>query len=835
MKPAIITQIEKITDFELHEAPVRQGDTLSALMRYKSDPENPDNPWCKYAIDGERLIGLNLANTGLTNETWRKIVDLEDFEPAHLQALNLSGNQLSDSFDISEMPNLLLLDLSENKLKEFSLPAVNCMAVLNLEENPLESPPQEILKQGQAATLRFLQQLAAQGEREVYEVKMLIVGEGETGKTTLWNLMQDPNHPVPDEKQKTTVGIGIKEGWKFTHLDRPGVDFYVNLWDFGGQEIQYMTHQFFLTRRSLYVLLADGRREVANFMYWFKIINLLGCDPESTAPLPVLVVLNEKGNPITRMPYDPEEVKKDFPNLQVVKREVDFKIKDDGRLTAVVDTVKDMLCRQMAHLPLRIPALWDKVRSVLFDLRESENHINFVRYKAICQGNGINDEQQMLDLSRLLHDLGVILHFYEVARLKDFIVLNPTWAVNAVYELLRHEVVAKNQGRFSEDLLMQVWDVCGYSAEEQGKLLNLMLKDSFEVCFKAKEHGKHIYIAPQLLPEHRPADLDWLPQAGSLHYAYHYPFMPKGIIGRLIVQLHENLESREGAKVVWEKGMIWAKNECRALVQQVEDKKGRQLIKIEVQGDITEDRKNTLQDIRRDLDKIHSDSFPTLKVFQMVSCCCEKCTILTEPAEYELNSLLEMRALDVVFAQCPTSYKQVSVLKLLEQVIIMEHTVKARKIAIPGQKKIFFSYSNADREYMDELLKHLDPLRRSGKIEQWNDANIPPGEEWDEAIRRELYEAHIILLLVSADFLAANYVHNVEIAEAMARHERREARVIPIILRECDWVEESFSKLNVLPIKGKAVTDWDNRDKAWAQVVKGIKSALDDLDKNTNQ
>ncbi|MCW5204714.1 hypothetical protein VU02_02135, partial [Desulfobulbus sp. N2] len=133
-----------------------------------------------------------------------------------------------------------------------------------------------------------------EGLRDAFEVKMLIVGEGETGKTTLWNLLQNPKHPVPDDRQQSTVGIQIKEGLEFQHLDRPDDTFYVNLWDFGGQEIQYMTHQFFLTRRSFYVLLADARREAANFPYWLDIINLLGRDSEKKEQLPVLVVLNEK-------------------------------------------------------------------------------------------------------------------------------------------------------------------------------------------------------------------------------------------------------------------------------------------------------------------------------------------------------------------------------------------------------------------------------------------------------------------------------------------------------------------------------------------------------------
>ncbi len=303
--PELVKQIEAILQLELNPPPEQYDDLIAWVMRFKEN-------FPKYALDTQgHIIGLNLAKTRLTDAKWKKILALPGLAE-HLRALNLSENGLT-MFPFPEgngLRKLESLHLAENKLKEFALPqGMDKLNDLELEENPLESPGPEIMKQGKLAVFRFLRELVQQGVKEVFEVKMLIVGEGETGKTTLWNLLQNPDHPVPDPLQKSTVGIQILEGWKFKHLDRPADDFLVNLWDFGGQDIQYMTHQFFLTRRSFYVLLADGRREVANFPYWLKIINLLGCEENATTPLPVLVVLNEKGNPIARLPYDPENIR----------------------------------------------------------------------------------------------------------------------------------------------------------------------------------------------------------------------------------------------------------------------------------------------------------------------------------------------------------------------------------------------------------------------------------------------------------------------------------------------------------------------------------------------
>ncbi len=820
---AFIQQIEDILQLKLYPAPDHQGDLLKSVMPIK------DN-YPKYELAGDHIVGLNLANTGLTDENWQKTLALPGLAE-HLRALNLSQNALT-AFPFppgNGLRKLESLRLAENQLKEFLLPpGMDALTDLELEENPLENPGPEILKQGKAAVLRFLHELTEQGISEVFEVKMLIVGEGETGKTTLWNLLENPNHPVPDLLQKSTIGIQIREGWSFQHLDRPKDKFLVNLWDFGGQDIQYMTHQFFLTRRSFYVLIADGRREVANFPYWLKIINLLGCEENATTRLPVLVVLNEKGNPIARLPYDPESVREDFPKLELIKREVDFG-KKDGRFDALRSTIQDILCHKLGHLPLKFPTNWNEVRLELYRLREKQNHIDSAEFKRICTEKGVSDPQSRDDLSQWLHDLGVILHFHEDPALADFIVLNPQWAANAVYEIMRHEDVLRNDGRFDRKMLREVWTTCQFSDAEQAKLLNLMLRDNFEVCFKATEQGHEIYIAPQLLPDQRPVEYEWATEKSALRYTYQYPFMPNGIIGRLIVRLHEDIEARNGRKIVWGKGTVIQKDGCRAQIfESFDPSDGRKLIKIEVQGDRPEDRKNVLRDIRQELDRIHLRSFPALKVFQKIPCNCPVCATATVPHEYDFTDLKGRQKPTI---ECPKSTIDIPVQQLLDGIFPLEHPLGEEKKHGGKPKKVFFSYSKSDRPYLEELLKQLAPLKQNDKIETWNDADILAGAEWDNQIREKLHEADIIMLLVSSDFLATPYIQNFEIQPAIERHKRKEAVVIPIILRACDWEVTSLAALNALPTKGVPVKLWDDRDSAWLDVVKGIKKRIEDFTK----
>jgi internalin A len=129
----------------------------------------------------------------------------------------------------------------------------------------------------------------------------------------------------------------------------------------------------------------------------------------------------------------------------------------------------------------------------------------------------------------------------------------------------------------------------------------------------------------------------------------------------------------------------------------------------------------------------------------------------------------------------------------------------------------------------DELETHLKLLQRQGVISTWHDRKILPGSEWNREIDRDLERAKIILLLISADFMASDYCWDTEVQMAMKRHESKEAIVIPVMLRSCDWKTAPFAKLQGLPRDMKAVTAWEDRDAAWTDVASGIRSISQNL------
>lgn len=143
--------------------------------------------------------------------------------------------------------------------------------------------------------------------------------------------------------------------------------------------------------------------------------------------------------------------------------------------------------------------------------------------------------------------------------------------------------------------------------------------------------------------------------------------------------------------------------------------------------------------------------------------------------------------------------------------------------------KVFLSYSHEDENMKNILDKNLVMLKRSDKIEVWQDRAIKAGDVWDEQIRRELEAADIILLLISVDFNNSQYIWNKELKTAMERHERGEARVIPIILRTCEWSEMPYAKLQALPTNAKPISSFTDTDVAYTEVAKGIRMLVDHM------
>ncbi len=140
--------------------------------------------------------------------------------------------------------------------------------------------------------------------------------------------------------------------------------------------------------------------------------------------------------------------------------------------------------------------------------------------------------------------------------------------------------------------------------------------------------------------------------------------------------------------------------------------------------------------------------------------------------------------------------------------------------------KIFYCYAHEDRDLRDRIDKHLGVLKRSGQVVVWYDREIQAGMEWEREIERRLNTAHIILLLVSADFVHSDYCYGKEMQRALEMHEKGKVRVLPILLRPVDWQDAPLAKLQLLPTGAKPITTWPDPEEALEDVARQIRAVV---------
>jgi hypothetical protein len=311
---------------------------------------------------------------------------------------------------------------------------------------PIEIPPPEIVKQGVEAIKNYWRQRQEVGVDYLCEAKLLIVGEPGAGKTSMARKIENPACALKP-REPSTEGIDVIR-WGFPTAIRVDQaagarllerDFAVNVWDFGGQEIYHATHQFFLTRRSLYLLVADDRKEDTDFTWWLEVVELLSDGS------PLLIVQNEKQG--RRRDINLPGLRARFRNLRAAYR---TNLATNEGLADLISAIRQELER-LPHIGTPLPATWKRVCKALE--RDERNHIGVGEFFSICEAEGFKRDEDKLQLSDYLHDLGICLHFQDDPVLKHRVILKPKWATDAVYRVLDDRDVVNRRGRFSrEDL-----------------------------------------------------------------------------------------------------------------------------------------------------------------------------------------------------------------------------------------------------------------------------------------------------------------------------------------------------------------------------------------------
>ena len=584
--------------------------------------------------DFAELITLDLGNDPFCeadskNRITNIPVDIKKMR--NLKRLILSDNKISIiSEDLSCLSKLKYLDLRSNDLTDISEKIANMTSLesLFLEDNPFDLLPPEIVSRGIKAIRNFYKEL--EEKDYLYEVKLLLVGQGRVGKTCLSEALVSNNYTLNEEE--STEGININR-WIIPKNEiakiNPKIqrDFQINIWDFGGQEIYHSTHQFFLTKRSIYLMVTESRKEDSHddFFYWLNIIKLLGDKS------PVIIALNKCDQPTKELPIN--EYKKTFSNI-VEFHKISLKKDYQTSFNLFKDALKK-IATNLSHIGNPLPKVWVDIRIELEQLKlEGRNYITENEYLEICKKH-YRKQESALFLSEYFHDLGVILHFQDDIDLKDTIILNHEWLTKGVYKILDDQKVIDQKGRFTTQDLQRIWcnDDYKYKIRE---LISLMKNRKFDLCFELPSGD---YLAPRLLPVDE-VEHDWVTSPENTKFELRYKFMPKGILTRIIVKMNSDIYQKK----YWRYGVILQYEDTMAFIK---EKYFENKITIELCGN---NKREYLYAIRKTIKEIHKD-YNKIQVSEMIPCNCPLCKTVDHPQfypfellqRYELNEISEIR------------------------------------------------------------------------------------------------------------------------------------------------------------------------------------------------
>lgn len=662
-------------------------------------------------VDINPIASLYLEQLTLSNCPIDDLTPVREMES--LRSLNFANTKVFDLSPLSRLVELDFVDLSQTQVTDLSplrrlieagrqvhfKRVAHRRSGIFVEDCQLRNPPAEIVNQGNDAILNFFDEREGGELDYLYEAKMLILGEGGAGKTSLLRRLYHPDLSLPGEKE-TTKGIDIH---RHEFAMPNGRTFRLNVWDFGGQEIYHSTHQFFLTRRSLYLLIDDTRKDHKSvsddgFKTWLDMIDLFG------EHSPVLIFQNEKGGRSKEI--DMAGIKGKYDNVM-------DRYRGNLELLTAGDKLREGIefyARNLSHIGETLPAGWIKIRADIEARASLYPHMTQNEYFEIYRNHLPFDKTRALHLSRYLHDLGVFLHFQDDPLLSRTVILQNPWATEAVYRMLDDELVKSKSGRFNQEDCGRVWRESVY-CDMHPELLALM--ENFELCYALTGSESNAWLAPQLLSPIKPSELIGWEQATDLTLRYRYTFMPKGIVGRLMVRLHRFVSDPNRASITT---VLFERDTTEVLVQLLPS--GNE-IEIRARGP---ERKALMSVVSSELDAVNN-YFSGLrdKVGRWAPCHCTECSSQIEPHLFE-EKALRKRVEDNRFkVECPKSYIEVDVVTLLDGIRIEQlpaWTNEQKNIPPVQTIRVFLASSNEmfdDRNSFELYVRQLnDTLKYNG-------------------------------------------------------------------------------------------------------------------------
>lgn len=765
-----------------------------------------------------------------------------------LECLVLQGNQIMDISPLSALGKLSQIDISNNQIKDFSplshliiekkhsvVYAFPDATVLENSiatgGNPWEMPPLEIMNAGGDTLRNYLIEFTEKEQITNREIKLILVGNSTSGKSSLSKLLRTGQF---DTQETTTHGIRSEE-W------RPGNSrLKVQVWDFGGQEYYHATHRLFLSSRAVYLVLWDRGTNEGGFVdtdiyydqngepvkkteslehfplaYWMDTIRFYARDSS------IFTIQNKidyyKPMDLPEGVRDTYEINPEHVVSLSVKMASD-RINSESLEENVEDKyfLKYKLFETMLKEELLTNAntfsmskYWKQVREEIEILSKSETQLSRKAFEEICKKYDSNPNPELV-LFYLKEMTGLVLFFQDNETLKDKIFLRPNEIHASIYQILNYQI-RENKGSFD---LSHIQQILSCTAEESKEYAALM--EQFELIFETEE-GK--FIAPQYLPHSlEPAQVQMIEQFMNLEPAFVLKlpgFIPRSLISRFI--------SQKGAKaqknIYWKFGILYQESNVSVLVHA---HYRTRTISVSVQPAEAKIKKEILKKVWENL-----------------------CELIGKPGEWEIS--IEKDAFIPLTDALKVEKTDESLFLPLTEIIQANkygartllskpwETEYFRFLLPPAAKKstqVFIACAAGDEaEYKEILEKHLSLLVRKEVIKTWDVEDIPPGADKNQEIEKNIENAGIILLLVSAAFMADELIWEKVLQKVLQKYNSGESIVIPVYLRPCDISLWDFGGLEMLPSTKDAngapvpVSKMD-KDEAFLEVVNALRGLI---------
>jgi internalin A len=532
-----------------------------------------------------KLKYLDLGSCQITDVSHLK--DLSE-----LRELNLRDNKISSIDSLGCLDKITELNLYGNNLTDIPKFAFDLqMEVtltdfergLNLGGNPIQSPPIEIIKQGKKAIIDWFYAT----KDKLREIKVILIGDPKAGKTSLLRLLSSG---VFNKDEPQTDGINIEHiafGSAKTFEKQKSLHSLTgHFWDFGGQEIMNSTHRFFLTKRSVYVLVLDARKDAniaTQIRHWVKRIIATGGNSS------IVIVANQVDVNAGFGFSNEYELQNEFPQIKAF-------VKASCETKEGIDQIKDRLEELIPQAELfdtEIDERWIEIIKELEEETRTDHFLNETKFMEICKKHGLSDKEEQKNAINFLHDLGMVLHFEDLS-LSEYYVLDPYWITYGVYQILTSKYVGEQKGIVGMDKLEYIineeedkkesyrsvnYKKLQYSTNERRFLVDIL--NQFKLCFYMNDGCD--FIIPDLLETREPiAKTEPIRNAtDSISFVYEYIYLPSSIIPNLMVQAH----SLRILKERWRTGCVLESDSTLALVSAYENR-----ISITVSGEFKKKR-----------------------------------------------------------------------------------------------------------------------------------------------------------------------------------------------------------------------------------------------------